>query len=200
MLFVKIGRILKFIARKFKGLLEMMRYVSMKVLFCGFMGSGKSYALDSLSKLAPTFKKIDLDEKVLDAANHGEHQKFSTLGDLINSKGWEYFRNLESEVLNNLLQGSEKMLLALGGGSLNPVALKNIESSKAHLIWLNTSFELCLKRIKDDGNRPLSKRSEPELKKLFEDRKQLYQNAHEIIDPQEIDWKSWWEAFHRTNI
>jgi shikimate kinase len=172
----------------------------MKVLFCGFMGSGKSHALEAVGELASDFKKIDLDLWLLDAHNQISERKFSSLGSLIEDSGWEYFRNLESSELLKLISKKENSIIALGGGSLSQKLLQELRKYNCHLVWLATPFELCLQRIQGDKNRPLTKKSPEELKALFLERKKLYEQAHETINPENFDWDYWWKALPKTNL
>lgn len=87
----------------------------MKILICGFMGSGKTSLLEKLKKNSGSYAAFhDLDDVLL--GRFGE--SFKSLGDLIEYRGWDYFRRVESEVLGEFLSASdENLVLALGGGA-----------------------------------------------------------------------------------
>lgn len=152
----------------------------MVILFSGFMGSGKSFYLHQMKISDSELVGFDLDDDIFEKFGEG----FSSLGKLIESRGWEWFRKIESECLEKSLSSlSEKnrAVLSLGGGALTTE--KNIEIIRkysAFVVWLDTPWKLCLDRIKEDSNRPLSKMSEEELFKLFEIRREIYRKNSDL--------------------
>ena len=63
--------------------------VELIILLCGFMGSGKSFLMESLHKNSKGKGSFfDLDDEVFDKFGAGE----DSLSDLIEKKGWDFFR------------------------------------------------------------------------------------------------------------
>lgn len=148
----------------------------MIILICGFMAAGKTQVLSYF----PELKTIDLDQYILENFPH-----YRTLADLIQDKGMQGFRLIESLMLSSLLKetSAENQLIALGGGTLNTESLALIKKY-GKLIWINTPLEVCLQRIhqQDAQNsrnplRPLAILSNEELSKLYFEREKYYSQA-----------------------
>jgi shikimate kinase len=144
-----------------------------KIYLVGFMGSGKSTIGRLLAKkLKVPF--IDLDKEI-------EIREGLTIPQIFSLKGEPYFRKLELELLKEITQTVPFFVMATGGGlGANPEAM---EYMKKHglVIWLDIDFPTFLKRTSKDSNRPLLKKSEGELRVLFDKRKNVYRKAHVSI-------------------
>ncbi len=154
----------------------------MKFLICGFMGSGKSTLLEKFEINSEAYGLYDLDAEI-----HRLHGgDFPTLGEFIESRGWDHFRRMESETLEDFLNKDESLVLALGGGAVSGVNLSKIKKKEGtKLVFLDTPFEVCLERISGDANRPLVKLGEEKLRELYEERLPLYKCADIQIGPEE---------------
>lgn len=156
-----------------------MHSVEKKIILCGFMGAGKSSFLNKL-KDHKEFAFYDLDEEILK-----NHKKYQNLGQLIENLGWEAFRQLEYDLLLELMGHSGNMVIALGGGAFNEknqILVKN-----AITIWLDTPLPLCLERIKGTNERPLLKLSQDELHSLYQKRVSQYAKCNIVLKPNQID-------------
>ncbi|MBC7537868.1 MAG: hypothetical protein H7281_03550 [Bacteriovorax sp.] len=154
-----------------------------KILICGFMGAGKSTLLRKFQPNDLGYDCIDLD----DALAVELRIRPERLGEWILQNGFPLFRDLEKNKLKILLRHKNSLVIALGGGSLTPEILKLIQrDSECKLVFLDTSFDLCLARIKDDPTRPMSQISLEELKRLFESRRKDYLSADLVVDESEI--------------
>jgi shikimate kinase len=153
----------------------------MVVLICGFMGCGKSWFTRRLKESSPSCHLLDLDDYILEKEGNGTEK----LGQLIERKGWEFFREVEKGHLLDLMDQKTEgdLVLSLGGGTLRPETLGEIKTRRqVRLVWLNTSFETCYSRIKDDDNRPLVKKGVESLRELYQQRIPYYQQANLILD------------------
>ena len=104
------------------------------------------------------------------------------ISEIFRTAGEEKFRELESDSLERLLKKNERMILALGGGSL--LKETNLLSVKERgiLFTLNASPEtLQLRREHQNGERPLALNGTA-LLKLLEKRKQHYDSLPNRID------------------
>ncbi len=140
-----------------------------KVFLVGFMGSGKTTIGRLLAKkLKVPF--VDIDEEI-------EIREGLKIPEIFALKGENYFRKLELEVLKEITLSLPSFVMATGGGlGANPRAM---EFMKKHgtVVWLDIDFDTFLRRTSKDPNRPLLKRGEEKLKKLFEERKKVYSLA-----------------------
>ncbi len=147
---------------------------------CGFTGAGKSTLLNELKadERFEEYQFIDLDELIL-----GQHPRYESLGDLIRGKGFSYFRQQENSALTELSM-KDNQIVALGGGTLTE---KNINLLKSwNGFWLNTKFETCYERIRNDENRPLAEKSKEDLFELYKDRAVFYAEYDEWISRDQI--------------
>lgn len=153
----------------------------MNYFLCGFSGAGKSYLLKQIEQ-ATEFKKfkcIDLDF-IIDqkyAAN------FDSLGDMIEKVGFDAFRKMELTEIQGLKE-QDNIILALGGGALNAQTLPELAKWKG--LWLDTPFEKCFQRIKDDTNRPLVKLGEATLREVYNERSQLFKNYQSVQNLSQV--------------
>jgi shikimate kinase len=150
------------------------------VFLIGFMGSGKT----TLGKKLATklkMKFIDLDEAIC------IRNDFASVKDLIAAKGFDFFRQEESETLKTLL--TENKVVATGGGT--PSYFDNMEWMKAKgtVVFLEVGEGVIYSRLinTDFEERPLLKNmSEEELKQFIheklEERMPFYSKAHIIFD------------------
>ena len=163
----------------------------MIILLCGFMGSGKSFLMESLYKSSKGKGSFfDLDDIVLNKFGEGE----KTLGELIEKRGWSFFREKEFFCLKDFLHEAENnpscCILSLGGGTLNNRSLDLIKTSdRSTLIWLETSFEKCFERISKEGEekRPLLKKGREFIHKLYLERKLLYGRSHMSVSMDDLE-------------
>ncbi len=142
----------------------------------GFMGSGKTTVGRLLArKLRTPF--VDLDEEI-------EIREGLTIPQIFSLKGEDYFRKLEMEVLKDVTHSLPTFIIATGGGlGANPTAMEFMKKNGT-VIWLDIDFETFKRRTTKDPNRPLLRKSEKELKELFERRKKIYSQAHLRIKSQ----------------
>ena len=150
-----------------------------RIVLTGFMGVGKSTVAKCLSYLLRT-EKIDLDHYV-------ENKEGLTVAQVIEKKGVDYFREIETKCLCEILAKSDSQIISLGGGTW--VSEKNRKLIKEHnctTIWLESNFEHCWRNITFSKQvRPLAK-EKSEVKKLFDERQKVYCLAdwHLVVKPE----------------
>jgi shikimate kinase len=152
-------------------------------LLCGFMGSGKTSLLKRLKaqNTEPGASFFDLDEQL-------EQLHESTIEKLVESVGWETFRQKEAQQLAALLAPMRAGVIALGGGALEGLPeefWRKQEQGELVFVWLNTPFETCWGRICSDATRPLVARGKSALEQLFSQRQALYARALVQLSPEE---------------
>jgi shikimate kinase len=127
----------------------------------GFMGCGKSYLA---RKSGLSF--IDLDEQIGDIPK------------IFAEKGEAHFRSLELAALKS----AKADIISLGGGALtNPEAAKHAKKN-AVVVFVDTPFEVCYERIKNDKNRPLAaSKTKQELLALYNSRSEHYREVADYV-------------------
>ena len=150
-----------------------------KYFICGFSGSGKTTKLNEISKMSDYkgYEFVDLDEYLYE--NHGSG--YQSIGDMIEKKGFEWFRHAEKAALLKLLEDKKDVWIALGGGTLDEDLCTFLSlRSDVKGYWLDASFDLCWERIKEDPERPLVKHGEEKLREIYQNRQNHYKNFDKL--------------------
>lgn len=145
----------------------------------GFMAAGKTRIGKALAaRLGMDF--VDADRTI--EADHG-----CSVAEIFHKHGEGHFRAAEQELILRLI--SEKArVIAVGGGSFVNPQIRNALIADAVTVWLDTPFELVLQRLRNSTTRPLAaNRSDPELRTLFEERREAYQQALIRVDTSDAD-------------
>ena len=148
------------------------------IVLLGMMGSGKSTIGYLLSKkLDLKFKDVD---KIIE--NETEHK----ISWIFESKGENYFRELEEKITLQLLK-SDKNIISLGGGAFINENVRKQVLSKSLSFWLYWSNSTIIKRIFKSKKRPIAfKASSFEINKLITDRSKVYSLADYKINCEKI--------------
>ncbi len=147
------------------------------IVFTGFMGCGKSViAREIASQLGVMM--VDLDHAITDIQGKSPAR-------LIAEDGEGAFRQIETAILERILQQGSVGVIALGGGAWITAANRELIAQRGGLtVWLDTPFSVCWKRIETSGEeRPLG-RSQQQARELFEKRRPVYQLAEIRISPE----------------
>jgi shikimate kinase len=134
----------------------------MKVVLVGYMGSGKSFIGDLLSKKTGT-EFLDLDNLIENEENASIEMIFKTKGEL-------YFRKIEHQIFAELLQINKNLIIATGGGT--PCYYNNhefFEGNNVQSIYLKASIDTLYNRlVLETAKRPLlANKSESEMKEFI---------------------------------
>ena len=139
------------------------------IVLIGMMGSGKSTIGYLLSK------SIEL--KFEDIDNIIEKETGYKINDIFDTKGENYFRNIEEKISLKLLKSKKKIISLGGGGFLNKSIRKEVLSNHFS-VWLNWKNSTLIRRISKSKKRPLAFRSsENNLKKIISQRSSIYSEA-----------------------
>ncbi len=155
------------------------------LVLTGMMGVGKSTIGKRLAKKLRV-KFIDLDKLI-------EKREKTSIKDIFELKGEEYFRKIEKKIALQELKKSNTVI-ALGGGTfMNKDIRKEIELSSISF-WLDLNTKALIKRLKNSKKRPLLNQENLPLvvNKIYLERKKFYNqsnyrikcntiNANEII-------------------
>jgi len=99
-------------------------------------------------------------------------------------EGEDRFRDVESEVIDDLTQGETKVLSTGGGSVLRPLN-RDFLHSRCKVIYLKSTPDELFRRLRHDTNRPLLQVADPlgKLRDLYSVRDPLYkQVAHFSVE------------------
>lgn len=148
-----------------------------RIILVGFMCSGKSTVGRALAKVME-LPFIDIDRVV--------EERVGPLVPFIQEKGEQAFRELENEVLRELLKGPNAVI-ATGGGT--PCSNNNMAAMKANgiTVWLDVPMEYLMPLIEQKGgDRPLlfglkGAELRDRVMELFAPREPIYAQADLIV-------------------
>jgi shikimate kinase len=165
-----------------------------KLIFIGYMGSGKSTVARRLAEMTP-WKMADIDREV-------EKQSGMTIPNVFRKQGETTFRSWENRVLQSVLSDESIAIIACGGGL--PCSEENwtlLRECGGRVIWLDPPFATIYKRLQNETGRPLllgpsGLKSEVEIRAHFEKRRACYEKADErmedpVDDQQLVRWADW---------
>lgn len=136
------------------------------ITLTGFMGCGKSFAGRILAR--------ELGYNLVDSDAEIERRQGKSIPQIMSEAGEQGFRKIETEVIEELLQHDFTVLSAGGGAVIYNSKLLNDGSV---VFFLDTDFEKCYDRIKNDANRPLVfGKSKDEVFALYKKRIDIYKN------------------------
>lgn len=150
----------------------------LKLSLIGMPGGGKSTVGRVLAR--------QLDIPVFDSdAEIEKRLGGESIKDYFARQGEASFRDLESEVIGELLDRPDELVLATGGGAV----LRDINRERLHerstVVYLRSSPEELFRRLRHDTQRPLLQVSNPQakLRELYAQRDPLYRRcAHFVIE------------------
>ncbi|HEM3671409.1 TPA: shikimate kinase [Streptococcus suis] len=151
----------------------------MPIVLLGFMGVGKTTTASLLE--LPVY---DMDQII-------EERIGMSIADYFSLKGEMAFRQIETEVLKELLTLPPDCIVSTGGGVVkSEVNRKLLLENKDNNVLLTASFEVAYQRISmdDQSPRPLFlQHSKDEFKAIYQERMSLYQGlATTVIDTDHV--------------
>lgn len=161
----------------------------MKIFLIGYRGTGKTTIGKPLARHLG-FGFMDTDHLI-------EQQLGSTVLEIIETRGWEKFRQVEKQILLNL-KNEKNSVIATGGGIIMDIDNQLFLKKNGFCIWLDADINTILHRLHMDNNtnraRPslTRKKLSDETDEMVKKRFPMYENtAHMRIDtsfhtPEEI--------------
>ncbi len=141
------------------------------VVLIGFMGCGKSTIGKLLAKT--------LDYNFIDTDAYIEEKAGMTISDIFLKYGEAYFRQMETDVIQELLSQHRRTVFATGGGM--PLREENARLLRmlGTCVFLKASEKEIYNRVKDDTSRPLLQCDNPyeRIVSLLQERTLLYNRA-----------------------
>ncbi len=166
----------------------------MNIVLIGYRGSGKSTVGKMLAARAGK-NFVDADERV-------EKQCGTSISDLVRSKGWPYFRDLERGVIEEICQGDQLVIAPGGGAVMDPANVRALKK-EGLVIWLKADGEVLGRRINEDprtlASRPTltGKGALEDLREVLAMRNPYYAAAADVqvdtsaLSPEEVVEKIW---------
>jgi shikimate kinase len=143
----------------------------MNIVLIGYRGTGKSTVGRLLAtRLGREF--VSTDAEIVKRAQR-------TIPQIVAQDGWEYFRDLESDICREFAN-RDQLVIDTGGGAI--LRAQNVEALKKNgtLFWLEASAGTITKRIGGDNQRPSltgTKSFVDEIQDVLRERTPKYQAA-----------------------
>jgi len=147
----------------------------MNVVLIGYRGTGKSSVGKVLAER--------LDRPLLSTDAEVVRLAGQTIPAIVEQHGWEYFRDLESKVCQELA-GQNGLIIDTGGGAILRSQNVDVFKQTGRLFWLTASVETIAKRIGSDTQRPSltgTKSFVDEIRDVLQDRLPKYQAAGDYV-------------------
>ncbi len=156
----------------------------MNIVLIGYRGAGKSAVGRRLAARLGR-KLVSTDVEIVKRAHH-------TIPEIIAQQGWDYFRDLESDICREFA-GYDQLVIDTGGGAI--LRTQNVEALKKNgiVFWLEASVGTITKRIGRDTQRPSltgTKSFVDEIQDVLQERTPKYQVAADHViatDERSID-------------
>ena len=169
----------------FQSLRKGEQMMKRNIVLVGMMGSGKSHIGRKLARRLK-WQFVDTDRRLERSVGMSIAEFFSEMGE-------EAFRQVESEVLADLLQRNQ--VVSTGGGVVLSQKNRDLLKTNTDNIYLKADFETLYQRIAADrdNQRPLFlNNSKEELAAIFQERQAWYEEVASLIldvtklSPEEI--------------
>ncbi len=117
----------------------------MNIVLIGFRGAGKSSLADSLSKRLSM--KVICSDALIE-----EHEKKS-IQEIVVKNGWQYFRDVESSIIEKISDEDETIIDTGGGVVENPLNIDHLRI-RGFLVYVSASLKDIKNRLLHDSTRP----------------------------------------------
>ena len=156
----------------------------MNIVLIGYRGAGKSAVGRRLAARLGR-KLVSTDAEIVKRAHRA-------IPEIVAQEGWEYFRDLESDICRELAS-RDQLVIYTGGGAI--LRTQNVEVLKKNgtVFWLEASVGTITKRIGGDTQRPSltgTKSFVDEVQDVLRERTPKYQAAADHViatDERSID-------------
>lgn len=152
------------------------------IILIGFMGCGKSTVGRAISQ--------QLNYPLLDTDHYIEEQTGSKISQIFQQHGESYFRDLETDLVTQLLQKDiAKQIISTGGGLPLRKINRSILKSLGYVVWLKAGADCIHERTSKTNHRPLLQSKDPKvlIHQMLEQRNPIYEDcAHLTIQTDDL--------------
>lgn len=145
------------------------------IVLTGLMGAGKTTIGKALAEKTG-FTFVDIDEEIV-------VKEQMSINDIFATKSEEYFRQIETEIIEKITQKNNQVI-SIGGGAFEKDANRELLLTSCKVVYLQADVDTLFERVKTDTSRPLLQCDNPrgKLEELLLKREENYLKAHYIID------------------
>ena len=154
------------------------------IILIGFMGSGKT----TFGKWISKHKGMDF----VDTDDYIEAKENMTINEIFETKGEEYFRELETKALMELQSKLNNCVISVGGGLVCKVDNQKLLASMGKIVYLDTPKHELIKRLSSSTNRPLLKdvNLSDKIDELMAKREEIYKKVSTVrVDTANRDFE-----------
>lgn len=150
----------------------------MNIALIGMMGSGKTTISKLLVDKISEFSFVDTDLIIVEREN-------MTINDIFSLKGEDYFRSVETKVLEDIL-ANDNQVVSTGGGIVKKEQNILLLKEKSIVVYLEASSDVLFERVKNNKERPLLNVSDMKnkIETILSERISLYQKAHITVNTE----------------
>lgn len=117
----------------------------MNIVLIGFRGAGKTGLAKILSEKL-NMQLFSIDKMI-------EEKEGKRIREIVAEKGWQYFRELESQIIEQLADVDNSIIDTGGGVVENPTNIDNLKKN-GYIIYVQASLKDIKQRILNDPDRP----------------------------------------------
>ena len=156
----------------------------MNVVLIGYRGTGKS-TVGKIVAARLGRPIVSTDKEIVRRAG-------SSIPEIVAAHGWDYFRDLESAVCQELA-AQDNLVIDTGGGAILRQQNVDVFKRNGRLIWLTATVDTIAARIGGDTQRPSltgTKSHVEEIRDVLSERTPKYQSAADLTvatDGRSID-------------
>lgn len=157
------------------------------IILIGYMGSGKTTVGRGVAKLKE-YNFVDTDEMIAE-------QQHRSISEIFAADGEQAFRDMETELLRQLIaEKKERLIISTGGGMPLRAENRQLLAQLGKVVYLKAQPETIYDRIKGDTTRPLLQCENPmkRIAEMIAERNPLYEEGATFI--VEVDELSHLEA------
>ena len=144
------------------------------IILTGMRGCGKTKLGAQLGRILK-MKCVDTDEII-------EKMTHKSVAEIVDKKGWDYFRSLENKAVKRL-KNNKNTIISTGGGTLMYHDNANILSKNGKIFYLHCDISSLKQRLKGEINRPSlsnSKNFISELTQIYKKRLNRYKSLADV--------------------
>ena len=147
----------------------------MNIVLIGYRGTGKSTVGKVLAARLGR-ELVSTDAEIVKRAKQ-------SIPEIVARHGWEYFRDVESDVCRDLAE-RDQLVIDTGGGAILRPQNVGVLKRNGKLIWLTATVETITARIGGDTQRPSltgTRSFVDEIREVLRDRAPKYQAAADHV-------------------